>query len=357
LSRAGGRLTRRRSIVLVVAVALVAGAAVVAWRVVRDDDGTRLTEAMALAPDSSVRFSWTDWTGVREELGVDLSASSPASDVEDFLLEAYDRDLTAATALDESAPTIHTELGFSPATIDWELFAQGEDGAVVIMGLPEDVDVPALEDRLRSVGFAQPDEQDGVWEGGVDLLEPLGGPVTPELAALQIDAEAGVLYGSDEPRYLAERAGIARGDREDGVAEATAAAGGALAASAYTGDHACAELSMSDADPADRTRATELVREAGEVHPLTGFAIAAQPGGDVRVALALDSEEQARTDADSRSQLAAGPAPGQGGSFPEKFTLGKVTAQGRVVTMELAPVDDWLVLSDFNHGPVLFATC
>lgn len=357
MSRAGGRLTRRRSIILVVVVALVAVAGVVTWRVVRDDDGTRLTEAMALAPESTVRFSWTDWAGVREELGADLTASSPASEVEDFLLEAFDRDLTAATALDQSAPTIHTELGFSPATIDWELFAQGEDGAVVIMGLPEDADVPALEDQLRSAGFTQPDEKDGVWLGGVDLLETLSGPVTPELAALQVDADAGVLYGSDDPRYLTERADAARGDRDDGVAEAAAAAGTALAASAYTGEHTCAELSMAEADPADRTRASELIEEAGEVHPLTGFAIAAQPGGEVRVALALDSEDQARTDADSRSRLAAGPAPGQGGSFPERFTLGKVTAVGSVVTMDLAPVDGWLVLSDFNHGPVLFATC
>ncbi|KRB77694.1 hypothetical protein ASE01_05690 [Nocardioides sp. Root190] len=339
------------------AVALVAGAGIVAWRIVRDGDDTRLTRAMALAPESTVRFSWTDWAAVREELGVDLSGTSPASDVEDFLLEAFDRDLTASTALDESAATIHTELGFSPATIDWELFAQGEDGAVVIMGLPEDVDVPALEDQLRTAGFTQPDEQDGVWQGGVDLLETLSGPVTPELAALQIDAEAGVLYGSDDPRYLAERADVARDDLEDGVAEAAAAAGTPLAASAYTGEHTCAELSMAEADPADRTRASELIAEAGEVHPLTGFAIAAQPGGDVRVALALDSEDQARTDADSRSRLAAGPAPGQGGAFPEKFTLGKVTAVGNVVTMDLAPVDGWLVLSDFNHGPVLFATC
>lgn len=357
MSRAAGRWSRRRSIVLVLVVVLVATAALVAWRVTRDDDGSRLTAALELAPASTIRYGWTDWAGVRDELGADLSDVSSAAQVEDFLLEAFDRDLTAATALDESAPTIQAELGFSPATLDWELFAQGEDGAVVIMGLPEDVDVPALRDQLRSAGFEQPDDADGVWIGGADLLETLSGPVTPELANLQIDEEAGLLYGGSDPRYLTERPDVERGDLEDGVAEAATAAGAALAASVYTGDHTCAELSMSTADPADRTRAAELVEQAGEVHPLTGFAIAAQPGGDVRVAMALDSAEQARADADSRSRLAAGPAPGQGGTFPERFTLGEVTARDRVVTMDLEPVDGWLVLSDFNHGPVLFATC
>ena len=58
-----------------------------------------------------------------------------------------------------------------------------------------------------------------------------------------------------------------------------------------------------------------------------------------------------------RSKLAAGPAPGQGGSFPERFSLGKVVASGRVVTMALKPVEGSFVLSDLSSGPVLFATC
>ena len=135
------------------------------------------------------------------------------------------------------------------------------------------------------------------------------------------------------------------------------AEGAALSASVATGDQACSALAMTDADPADRTRASELVEQAGGVHPLTGFAIAAQPGGGVRVAMAFETDDQAREDADSRSKLAAGPAPGQGGSFPERFSLGKVVASGRVVTMALKPVEGSFVLSDLSSGPVLFATC
>jgi len=73
--------------------------------------------------------------------------------------------------------------------------------------------------------------------------------------------------------------------------------------------------------------------------------------------MALESAKQARSDADSRRDLASGPAPGQGGTFAERFSLDKVSAVDRVVRMDLTPVDGWQVVSDLNQGPVLFATC
>ena len=90
---------------------------------------------------------------------------------------------------------------------------------------------------------------------------------------------------------------------------------------------------------------------------MTGFAMAVEPDRRVRVAMAFESDDQARRNADSRARLAAGPAPGQGGDFGERFSLGPVTADGSVLTMELKPVEDSPVLSDLSTGPVLFATC
>lgn len=347
---------RSRWFVVGLVLLLVAVAGAVAWRLTRDD-ASRFAEAATLAPKTSERFSWTDWAGVREELDADLSASSSAEELSGFLLDAFDRDLSATTALAESAPTLQSTFGFSPANIEWELFAQGKDGALSILGLPDDYDVDALRSRLEEIGFEKPDQADGVWNGGVDLLETLDGPVTPQLAYLQIDEDAGLVFGSDEAAFLAEHRDVERGESTDGIADVVEAAGPALSASAYTGDYACSELAMSGADPADRTRGAELIEAAGEVHPLTGFAIAAQPAGDVRVAMSFENEDQARTDADSRSKLAAGPAPGQGGTFPERFTLGKVAATGTTLTMELEPAEGTFVLSDLNKGPVLFATC
>ena len=340
--------------VLVVAVLL---ATAITWLVVRSDDDSRFSTATELAPKSTIRYSWTDWAGIRRELGSPLTATSPESDLDDFLLQAFDRDLGSASALEESATTMHSELGFSPASIDWELFAQGEDGAVVIMKMPESYDFDGLRDRLTTVGFTAPEDDDGVWKGGVDLLEDLSGPVTPELAALQLDEDEGIIYGSDAVAYLQDRSKNERGDTDDDLADVVAGTGSALSAVAYSGDRACSELSMSDAAAADRTRAAELVEQAGDVHPMSGFAMAVQPNRDVLVAMAFETDEQARTNADSRSKLAAGPAPGQGGTFGDRFDLGKVVASGHLLTMRLIPRDGTFVFSDLNHGPVLFATC
>ena len=113
------------------------------------------------------------------------------------------------------------------------------------------------------------------------------------------------------------------------------ASGEPLSAAIYTGTHACQALAMSEADAADQAQADELIEEAGEVNPVTGFAMSAQPGGDVRVVLSFENDDQAKTNADSRSALAQGPAPGQGGDFSDRFLVDSVTAEGSVVTLAL----------------------
>ena len=130
-----------------------------------------------------------------------------------------------------------------------------------------------------------------------------------------------------------------------------------LSGAFYTGDQVCGALSMGQADGIDQDQAAELLAAAGDINPLTGFAMTKDAGGDLRVAMAFETEEQARTNADTRAVLAAGPAPGQGGDFPERFALGPVTADGLVVTMELTPTEGNYVLSDLSNGPLLFATC
>jgi hypothetical protein len=73
--------------------------------------------------------------------------------------------------------------------------------------------------------------------------------------------------------------------------------------------------------------------------------------------MAFESDDQARTNADTRSVLASGPAPGQGGDFSDRFSVESATADGSVVTLDLKPTEGSYVLSDLSTGPVLFATC
>jgi hypothetical protein len=350
----------RRQLFIIGAVLLLVAAGVVAWVVTtRDDDDKpgRLASAVALAPKPSVRLGWTDWAGIREELGADLSGDSQTREVERFLTDGFDADLTSPSALISSAPVLQAQFGFSPATVDWELFAQSDEGAIVMIGLPESLDIDVIEERLADVGYQEPSEDDDVWVGGPDLLAQIGG-LSQELAFITIDRDHRVLAASDESATVEtwrdERRG---GDLDDSIADVTAAEEGALSASIYGADYACVALAMTQADAADRTRAADLISQAGEINPYGAYAIAGLPGGDVRVAMGFESEKQARTNADTRSRLAAGPAPGQGGAFPDLFKLGKVVADGKVVIMPLDPLPSTYVMSDMATGPVLFATC
>lgn len=339
---------------VLVALALVV-VGVLGWRAWQQNDFQR---AVSLAPADAQRLTWTDWAGVRTTLDADLDAGSSPQQVTRFLDDAFTADLSPMSALIGSAETLHERFGFSPATLEWELFSQSDQGAVVIMQLPADADMAQVTDRFEELGYQRPEADDGVWEGGVDLLPSIG-TLTPELQFLAVDADQRVVVGSDTAGYLEQAMGTVTGDT-GGVEwpdEVVDASGEPLAAAVYDGTVACSSLAMGNADAAARDQAEQLVAAAGEVSPLTGFAMATQPSGDVRAAMSFESEEQARVNADTRAALAVGPAPGQGGDFSDRFQLGRVTAEGELVVMRLEPVEGSYVLSDLTSGPVLFATC
>jgi hypothetical protein len=339
--------------------AILVAASVIGVRWWHDEHRTDLARAVSYAPASTERLSWTDWEAVRRTVGADLVARPTTGEVTAFLDEAFGRDLSTSSALVESAATLHEEFGFSPATLDWELFAQGPDGAVEILGFPEDTDFEALADTLESLGFTPPADEHGVWAGGADVLVRVGPELTPELQFFALLPDSGVVLSSDTQGYLEEAVKAATGEAQHltSVDDVVKAVGSPLVAAVSTGAHACEHLAMAAADDTDQAQAEELVRLAGGVHPMTEFAMATQPGGNVTVSMAFESDDAARHDADARAALASGPAPGQGGDFTDRFELTSATAQGSVVQLDLKPVEGRYVLSDLSSGPVLFATC
>ncbi len=341
----------------VIALLIVATAVVVGIRWWQDTHRTDFELAWSMAPQDGEQISWTDWSRVREELDLDLGDDPGSEDVAELMDRGFEADLTQTTALGDSAEEIQDAFGFSPATIDWELFSQSARGAIVMVHLPESVELDAIAAALADAGYAEPDEDTGVWAGGNDVLASLGG-ITPELAHVVIDADRRLIMASDDPGYLQEAAEDSRSEGgPSGLDDVVSASGEPLAASIYTGDHACAKLAMSQADPIDQEQAAQLVRQAGEVNPLTGFAIGVPASGEVRVVMSFESDEQARTNADTRAKLAVGPAPGKGGDFADLFALGPVSADGNVVAMELEPARNAYAFSALKDGPVLFATC
>lgn len=347
---------------MLVVLALVAGSAVVAVRWWHESHRTPLQQAMAMAPGDGERFSWTEWSAVRRELGAELSIDSSTTQINDFLARGFDADLTSTSALVDSAPVLQVQYGFSPASADWELFSQGASGAVVMLGMPGSTDFDALADQLRRLGYTAPEDDTGIWLGGEDVLTRIGAgaaDVTPELSYIALDAEDGLILTSDSAGFLRQAVHDAAGEgaTPGGLQEVVDSSGEPLSAAIYVGDYACSVLAMSGADQSDQDRAAELIEAAGKVNPVTGFAMSVQPDLHIRVALSFENDDQARTNADSRAALASGPAIGQGGEFSDRFTVASVSADGPVVTMDLEPVQDSYVLSDLSTGPVLFATC
>jgi hypothetical protein len=336
---------------------LLVAAAFAGMRWWQERNRTDLERALSYAPADTVRFSWTDWAGVRGELGVDLDAKSSPRDVADFLSEGFDADLTSTSSMVESSEKLQADFGFSPAVVEWELLSQGTEGSVALMGLPDSVDVEELGDTFEELGYERPEDDTGVWEGGEQVLAELGPGISPQFNYLALDADRHLLLAGDRLDYLDGAVEALGEDADHGLDEVTAVVADPLSAALYTGEQACRALTMSQADETEQETADALIAAAGEVNPMTGFAIAAEPDRDVLVAMSFESDEQARENADSRAQLAAGPAPGQGGDFADRFELGDVTADGRVVTMQLEPLEGSYVLSDLSTGPVLFATC
>ncbi len=356
----------RRRLTVVAGAALVlvllATAAVAGVRWWQRSHRTDLETALAYAPASTARYSWTDWAGVRRELGADLDDHSSAESVEQFLSDGFDADLTSGSAMVESATVLQQAFGFSPADVDWELLAQSDTGSVLIAGLPEGLDADDLADDFEALGYERPEKDDGVWNGGEELVARIsdgnGSSLSPQFQYLALDRDRHLLLASDNGPYLRDAVGGVDDDLDDdGLRDVASAVDEPLSAAVYTGDFACKSLAMAQADEDDQSIADQLFAQAGRVDPMTGFAMALEPDRGVTVAMAFETDDQAHRNADSRAALAAGPAPGQGGDFAERFTLGPVTADGSVVRMELKPVDETPVLSDLSTGPVLFATC
>ena len=345
-------------VVALVALALLAAAVTAGVRWWRDRDTTAFEQATSYAPADAERLSWTDWAAVRRQVGADLDADSSADELQSFLDDAFDQDLSSSSALVQSAPVLQARFGFSPASADWELFSQSSKGAVVIVGLSDDGDVDDVADDLEDAGFTRPESDDGVWTGGDTLLPEIGDNLTPELQYVALDADDGLVLTSDRAGYLQQvMDDLGDSDVSAPLRSVVEASGEPLSAAAYDGDRACSALAMSQADSDDQATADRLVEDAGTVDPMRAFAMSAQPGGAVRVVMAFASDGQARTNATSRAVLAAGPAPGQGGDFSDRFSVASVTAEGDLVTLALEPTSRSYVLSDLSSGPVLFATC
>ena len=151
---------------------------------------------------------------------------------------------------------------------------------------------------------------------------PVSRPTSPPSSSyVAVDSDDSLVLASDSAAFLSVALQAVHGDgpRATGLDAVVDDAGEPLSSAVYAGDYACGALAMAHAGAADQAEGRRLLAAAGEVNPYSAFAMSDEPDGSVRVAFEFESSDVARTNADSRAALAQGPAPGQGGSFADRF--------------------------------------
>ncbi|WP_300681284.1 hypothetical protein [Nocardioides sp.] len=299
-----------------------------------------LVKALDLVPGDAQRISWTDWSAVMKKVGRKGGTAG-------ILDRAYDADLSSTSAMVTSAAALD-KLGLPITDLRTETFAQADDGAVVVLRVDG---AQRWVARLAKAGWKKSDH--GVYDGSAVAPEL---QLSPELT--YVTTAGDLVVASDDPDYVRK---VADRDMVKPVAAMTKAAEqlpSPVSAVLFSGDYTCGHLAMSQADDLDQEQARVLLSSVGGLDPLTAFAFGYSPDAShLRVAMTFDNDDVARHNAEARATLARGDAPGQGGSFRDRFTLTKAKASGTVVTLALTPKPGQSVLSDLSSGPVLFAGC
>ena len=340
-------------------------AGVVAWRLL--GASTRYEQALGTLPASTLRTTYTDWAAVRTSADGDgLGAGSSRDRVQAFLTRAYDLDLTSGSAVADSTYALQQKLGFSPLDAQWEAFGQGKDGQVDVLRVDDSVDLAGVERRLRTLGYTPPrggSGSGGTWAGGADLVAQIDADLSPVQQNIAVLADQHLVVMSDNAAYLSASTSVVKGSGkaltdDEGVSSLAKAAGDPVAATQWTSTFACEDLSMGSADEEDQRAGDDLVAKAGDVSPLAGLVMAQQADRSLVFGLHFETSDQAARNLQPRVDLAAGSAPGQGGSFGDRFTIASGQADGQDVVLTTEPTRrNAAVLSDLTSGPVLFATC
>lgn len=346
-----------------VIVVVVAAGALTWWRFGPGED-TRLEEALATLPEETEIVSYTDWAAVRSELDSDASGGLSHQVKQAVLDEAYERDFSAVSLLALSDAGVEAAYGLSVLDTEWEVYGQSAAGAVAVLRMSEGFDFDALDSRLTELGYSAPDGA-GVRRGGADLVASLGSGLTPQLAHMALLPDERLIVSSDAAGYAAKTVRVAAGDEDSitaddrvgDMADSLSDADDPVAATMLVGRRTCAVAGFADADPGTRAVVRQRVEQAGGVSPLDGLTLSLSLDGNLTLTMHVSSGD-ADADLESRQALATGEAPGQGGSFEDRFSVAEASADDAVLTMRLEPATpDARLLSDLGRGALLPAIC
>ena len=355
--------SRRRIVLVATTVVLALVVALTGFRIWQHTHRTGLRDALDVVPKSTLRLAFTDWSAVRRELDLPEQGSAGAKTIEELGTRGYDTDLSAASSIDESTQALQEHFGFSPATAEWEAYGQSDEGATMVVRMPDGFDLDRVTEHLDDLGFTKPSTSTGVWEGGADLVATIDPTITPELQYVAVLADQHLIVTSDQQSYAKKTAQVALG-HGDSLADEASIRGlvdkldEPAAAMVWARDFACDDLAMSQADEDSQAQADDLVTQAGKITPLTGLVMALAPDRTLTVAELFEDAGQAKDNLRARARLAVGDAPGRGGTFSDDQRLTSSRTDGAAVMLRFRPKEKTgFVLSALDNGPVLFATC
>ena len=359
----------RRSLAaaVVLAMAIVSGALIA-----RGSGELRspLTLALGTLPDVTLTANFTDWRKVRETVNAtEVSGDDREAARQRVLDAAYDDDLSAASGLAGSAPVMVGRYGWSVLDLDWEVFGQAREGAVIVAELGEAVTPGDVTSGLARLGYTEPDsaaDGGGVWQGGPDLLARIGVTLTPLLEHVAVLADQGLIVLSDAPAYVERTVDTITSESGGmgGLADVAATAApldGAITAIVHRPPRACTVTSYETASSSDRELAAARIAEVGGLRPHEGLGFGIRQsdrGLELVVVMHFDSAVIADGQREPRTELASGPAIGQGGTYDERFTVADSEVRDSDLILVLLPVEAHMSLvSDLVSSPLLFTGC
>ncbi len=127
----------------------------------------------------------------------------------------------------------------------------------------------------------------------------------------------------------------------------------------WTGDFACDDLAMSQADQDDQGQAEQLVREAGGVTPLSGLAMAMLPDRTLRVVAHFEDSRAGEEEPPLPREAGRRRRPGARRLVRRRLQADRLAGRAAATSSSTSNPGETTgyVLSALYDGPVLFATC
>lgn len=325
------------------------------------DARTPLASAAELLAANTRAASFTDWAKVRSELGVSSFAGD--AEREAFIFRASEEDLSYRSLLEETALDMHTVYGWSPFNIDWEIYGQADDGALLSVGMGSGLSGSSVEARLREMGYT---ELDGIWSSTTDNRATVAPGQPTSLANIALLGGDRLILASDRLAYLRSALDRHRHNTRS-FADVRSVRGvlapllGAASAVVLRSKDACEMSSLAEVTDAEKSQARNLVETLGPLAKMWHLGqglFTTTDGQKVRYAMEFGSAAEASQQVRIRRELTSGTIVGRVAQIEDFMVfIGARTSENTAILDFAVDESTNSALTEIGDGPMLFAAC